>query len=321
MDEKDYQSGGTQDSKNTRATPVIKKPYGVMEIQRGWDNAAPMGCVFQTNPAQGFPGWHDIEATEGTYDWTKIADQLKLRPRGKFMGLTIGMLPSPPAWLASKGVKIYSVQHGGVAGRMVPWFNPWDAIAQPYLLRFIQALCQRIDGQVDYLVMDGVGVVTESYIADLNVIGETADQALMNWSGSTNRIIDQYGSYLRSTPFIMAIAPPIPGYKPSLDSLGTIIRSKLDQWPLFGVSNYGLNGSTNYQGGFLPNVLIHEGSTAGHFCGFQFSTQYALHGTFADALNAALGCGARYVEAWGGDAENQANAAAIADFNAKCQTA
>jgi hypothetical protein len=271
--------------------------------------------TFQTNQAAGFPGWAEIEATEGVYDWSKVDAQIAAKPPGKLMGLTIMLLPDPPAWLASKGVTIYSVPHGTHGN--VPWFNPWDTVAQPLMLDFMAKICQRYDGKVDYIVIGGVGMVTESYLPDLTIIGETATQAISDWSGSTAKVIDTYAANLKTTPFIMACAIPISSNTDATNALGTVVRAKLAQYPLFGVANYGLNPSTDYTKGFLPFVLVNEASTSGHAAGFQCSTANGAGTNFQGSLTAALNCGAKYVEAWSGDASNTANADAIAAFNAQ----
>jgi hypothetical protein len=295
-------------------------PTGVYQIQFT-DSAYATGTVFQTNAAQNFPGWAEIEPTEGNFDFSTIDKKISAaKALGKKVGLTVAFLPDPPAWLSTKyGVTIYQVPHGSHGN--VPWFNPWDPVAEPIMLQAMAVLCQHEDNlppnkRADYMVIDGVGMVTESYLPDLTIIGENATSVVPKWTGSTGDVIDTYGANLHNIYFVMACAPPIPGNANALAALQNVVLAKESKWPLFSAANYGANPNTNYQGGFVPNVLIHQFHLDGHFSGFQCSTQNGIGPNYQGTLSAVQACDGVYLESWTGDTKASSNADAIAAFNA-----
>src|SRR5439155_18794070 len=92
---------------------------------------------------------------------------------------------------------------------------------------------------------------------------------LPNWEAGVRWIIDQYGTYFPNTPFILAMADPIPTPDGD-DSLEAVVNYGAAQYPgnHFGVMSCGLqypNGPGPLSNGaeFIP--LLSATSTAG-FC-------------------------------------------------------
>src|SRR2546421_79912 len=80
----------------------------------------------------------------------------------KQLGISLVILSAPPKWLTQlRGVETYLLPSQN--GETVPFVLPWNPIVQRKLINFVTQLCLRYDGLVDYIVMGGLGINTESY--------------------------------------------------------------------------------------------------------------------------------------------------------------
>jgi len=190
---------------------VTRAPHGLYEIG---------GDAFTNPNISGLRAelkWSMSNPSDGVYDWARIdglvANAVKNQ---KQIGLTLIMLSEPPSWVtALPGAKTYT---GGLAAE--PMVMPFDPVVRPKMIAYITALCQHFDGQLDYIVMGGMGYKTESYMplpSDIGLDMTIADYTTA-WSNSCNQLIDIYNQNLVSTPFIMAAGVPFidPGAAPAL---------------------------------------------------------------------------------------------------------
>src|SRR5882757_6106876 len=102
-----------------------------------------------------------------------------------------------------------------VTAQISPMPLPWDPVFQAKWGAFIQAFAARYGNAANlaYVVMGGPGRRAESYFcftADdvdyfINTLG-----GLPNWELGVKWIIDQYATYFPNTPFMLAMADPIP---------------------------------------------------------------------------------------------------------------
>ena len=150
---------------------------------------------------------------------------------------------SEPATQSATGVAITTT-------KIEPMPLPWDPIFQQKWGAFIQALAARYGNasNLAYVTMGGPGRRREAYFcftpSDMdyfnNVLG-----GLPNWERGVKWIIDQYGTYFPNTPFILAMAYPIPTSDGD-DSLDAVVDYGAAQYPgnHFGVMSCGLQYPT-----------------------------------------------------------------------------
>src|SRR5438552_9134396 len=151
---------------------------------------------------------------------------------------------------------------------------PWDSVFQQKWGAFVQALGARYGNNpnVAYVTMGGPGRRREAYFCfapyDLdyfiNVLG-----GLPNWELGVKWIIDQYGTYFPNTPFMLAMANPIPT-DDGQNSLEAVVAYGAAQYPgnHFGVMSCGLqypDGPDPNANGSIEIPLLSPTSTVG-FC-------------------------------------------------------
>ena len=197
---------------SSRAQAPTKAPHGIIQIGGdGWDNPVIDGLRIQVK-------WADIQPDSDTqYDWSSIDAQVaNAQTYQKQLGLSLVILSAAPHWLTdTTGVTTYWAP--SPTGPSTPFVLPWDPVVQAKVINFVTELCQRYDGVVDYIVMGGLGVNTETYMPDPDQIGlnmALAD-AVVAWTGSSNNIVDAYGTNLHSTPFILVHSYPFRGRRRS----------------------------------------------------------------------------------------------------------
>jgi hypothetical protein len=176
---------------------------------------------------------------------------------------------------------------------------------------------------VDYIVMGGLGVTTETYMPDPDQIGlDMSDaDAIAAWTDSSNNIIDAYGTNLHSTPFILATALPFSGGDAGTALSEMVIRAATNYGQHFGTMQTSLNAqSTNAD---LSNALVADFSPTNP-AGFQFLCPVAgdangdtLGGTLEETLNAGLALGAQWLEIYSDDAQNPDYAEAFGNIKAE----
>lgn len=276
--------------------------------------------------------WNDVQPkSETDYDWSAI-DAAIATVQGKTIGLSVGMLANEdggkseiPPWMLTADVATYKLPAVD-SGKVRTIILPWDANVLPHVLKFIDALCARYDGKVDYIAMGGLGVVIESYITpDPASISLTMTDAISKWVGSCTAIVDEHAAHLKSTVFSFTANTPFKG-DDSDNAMIKLVTAKAAQYgKRFGIMNCSLNANSNTTGSATAakiNKMI-VGLSATNSTGFQFLCSekgfngHTLNGTFSQALDAGIALNPHYLEIYSEDALNAANAQAIKDASAK----
>src|SRR5947208_2614338 len=232
---------------------------------------------------------------------------------------------SAPATASATGVAITTAQ-------IEPMPLPWDPIFQQKWGAFVQALGARYGNNpnVSYVTMGGPGRRRESYFCfapyDMDYFINTLG-GLPNWELGVKWIIDQYGTYFPNTPFILAMADPVPTDEGDA-SLDAVVNYGAAQYPgnHFGVMSCGLQypsgpapGSNGAQ--FIP--LLSPTSTAGFcFYGPQNVSIDAETGRFMLDLGLERGFnfGAHFIEVYAGDCDNPVLAPVLTTWRAPLTT-
>jgi Fibronectin type III domain len=156
---------------------------------------------------------------------------------------------SAPATESARAVAITTAQ-------IEPMPLPWDPVFQQKWGAFVQALGARYGNNpnVAYVTMGGPGRRREAYFCftpyDMDYFINTLG-GLPNWELGVKWIIDQYGTAFPNTPFLLAMANPIPTDE-GQDSLEAVVDYGAAQYPgnHFGVMSCGLQ----YPDGPDPNA-------------------------------------------------------------------
>ena len=150
---------------------------------------------------------------------------------------------SAPATQSATGVAVTTAM-------IEPMPLPWDPVFQQKWGAFIQALGARYGNNpnVAYITMGGPGRRREAYFCftpyDMDYFINTLG-GLPNWQQGVQWIIDQYGTYFPNTPFILAMADPIPTTDGDV-TLDAVVAYGAAQYPgnHFGVMSCGLQYPT-----------------------------------------------------------------------------
>jgi FG-GAP-like repeat len=197
---------------------------------------------------------------------------------------------------------------------------------------FVQAFAARYGNapNLAYVVMGGPGRQEESYFCftpnDMDYFINTLG-GLPNWEQGVKWIIDQYGTYFPNTPFIMAMADPIPTTDGD-NSLMTVVNYGVAQHPgnHFGVMSCGLqypNGPDNGSMGATEIPLLSPTSTVG----YQFyQTQHEDIDPVTGRIMLDLGLergvnfGAHFIEVYKGDCDDPVLAPVLTAWGARMTT-
>ena len=213
--------------------------------------------------------WAVTEPREGEYDFSQIdAWAAEGKAKGKQVAYSIGIVSDAPDWIKTRYKTFpYTFGYNGLTRDLV---RPWDCRTE--MVRYIKALATHIDGQFDYVVLGGIGILNESYLPPPDKYGEPdAATELAHWQDSTNAVINAWCGTAKVTPCIFAAAVPvIPNYGPSKDALDKLCRDAAAKYPLIGFANFGANDHMSID--YPPNKLVSDFS-ATHITGFQFSTE------------------------------------------------
>jgi hypothetical protein len=232
---------------------------------------------------------------------------------------------SAPATESATGVAITTAQ-------ILPMPLPWDPIFQQKWGAFIQAFAARYGSapNLAYVVMGGPGRREESYFCftaeDMDYFTNTLG-GLPKWEQGVKWIIDQYGTYFPNTPFILAMAAPIP-LPDGHDSIKAVVDYGVAQHPgnHFGVMSCGLQypgGPDNGSLGATEVPLLSPTSTVGYQF---FLTQHEdidpVTGRFMLDLGLERGMnfGAHFIEVYGGDCDDPVLAPVLTAAGARMTT-
>src|SRR5437667_8040680 len=213
---------------------------------------------------------------------------------------------SAPATQSATGVAITTAQ-------ILPMPLPWDPIFQQKWGAFIQALAARYGNNPNlaYVVMGGPGRRQEAYFCftpdDMDYFNNTLG-GLPNWELGVKWIIDQYGTYFPNTPFMLAMANPIPT-DDGQNSLEAVVAYGAAQYPgnHFGVMSCGLqypDGPDPNANGSIEIPLLSPTSTVGYcFYGPQGPYTDPVTGRFMLDLGLERGFnfGSHFIEVYSSD--------------------
>ncbi len=257
-----------------------------------------------------------VRSAGNTAGWDSSASGLQISGGSIPAGATIvavnsssNVTISAPATASATGVAI-------TTANILPMPLPWDPIFQQKWGAFIQALAARYGGapNLAYMVMGGPGRKEEAYFcftqADMDYFINTLG-GLPNWEQGVKWIIDQYGTYFPNTPFLLAMADPIPTPGGD-DSLKAVCDYGVAQHPgnHFGVMSCGLqypSGPDNGSMGVTEVELLSPTSTVGYqFLVTQHEDIDPVTGRFMLdlGLERGIGFGADFIEVYSGDCDD-----------------
>lgn len=286
--------------------PTSKNPLGVFALQaNGIVLTSRMNCV--TNVAVDGAtlrfGWSDFVLSTGKYDFSKLTKSIEVAKQyNKQLGIYVAALVDVPS--SVKCLKIPT------SGKHTYLAVPWDAGFLNAFLPFVVALGAVADGQINYIVLGGMGATGESLlskdpkvIAQLNELG-----GLDAWVGSCQKITDAYAAAFKTSAFIFSAQNPYGDSPEGSSALDSAVEPLAIKYPnRFGIKNSTLNANTKARG--LPNQLIAKYS-ATNPCGQQFLTNsngfggLTLNGTVAETLDAGIALGDKFIEAYDIDTAN-----------------
>src|SRR5262249_21147969 len=223
---------------------------------------------------------------------------------------------SAPATQTATGVAITTTL-------IEPMPLPWDPIFQQKWGAFIQALAARYGNAANlaYVTMGGPGRRRESYFCftddDMDYFINTLG-GLPNWEAGVKWIIDQYGTYFPNTPFILAMASPIPTSDGD-DSIQAVCDYGAAQYPgnHFGVMSCGLQypgGPDNESMGVTEVNLLSPVSAVGYqfFLPQEGAIDPVTGRLMLDlGLERGIGFGAHFIEVYAEDMDDHLSAAAL----------
>lgn len=315
------------------ATPITGKapPTGIFALMEGDRIERPVrnlaGHSFWASPnvagvtLRTF--WNKVEPARGEWNWMLFDEGLELaRQHNKRLGLSLAAGAATPAWVYAAGAKKFefTLKTNFKADEEAAMPLPWD---EAFLKEWAAALAEmgrRYDGDphVAYVMVTGLGHAVETYFAKkqedaaaLNRIGGAA-----KWVEGAKKVIDLYAAAFPTTPFVMAMANPVPGGAGE-DALREVVAYGLGKYPgRFGVMHHGLNAQSS--GNFLPNQLIRENSGK-TTVGFQmvWATQgqnaQRVKGSLAEALARATELRGQFVEVYAADCDDSSYAGDLRD--------
>ena len=302
----------------TDAQVPQKSPHGIFELgANAWTNPVADGRRLQIR-------WTDIQPdSETQFDWSIIDNSVAYaQTYNKQLGISLVLCSAPPAWLtALPGVTSYRVSSHG---HMLPMVLPWDPIVQQKIIAFVTQLCLRYDGLVDYIVMGGLGVSTDSHMPNPPEIGLnlTLSEAIAAWTESSNTIIDAYGANLYSTPFIIAGgSPPFRDQNSQTAWTNIVSRAAGLYGQHFGVMDSGLSARSNT--GYLTSAMVAQYSST-NLVGLQLRSSEAQNasgqmsgGTLQQALDAGIALRPQWLEIYAKDADDPDNATTLENARTK----
>ena len=321
------QTGGTDSATTTPSTAATKKaaPVGIFCLMEGdrvdrpakgleapkiWSNPDIAGMTLRTF-------WNKVEPSEGQFDWSHFERGVALaHQHNKSVSLSLAAGPASPDWVYKAGSARYDfdlkTNYGEDKRTAMP--PPWDPVFQKKWSATIHAMGKRFDGDpnVAYVTMGGLGWAVETHFVKGKEEVEKFQRSgeLEKWVEAGKRMVDIYASAFPTTPFIMAIAEPVPG--PSGDkALGEVVEYGVGRYPnRFGVMQHGLNAKSSSD--FFPNQLVQKFSDRTPV-GFQMvwntkdNKASLVKGSLKEALERGEALNAHFVEVYAVDCADPAN--------------
>jgi hypothetical protein len=230
-----------------------KRPLGQRSF---WTNPDIDGALVRSH-------WDKIEPTEGKFDWGYLDEAVQLASaHHKQLGLSVTAGVFTPTWLYAKGAQpLRFLEPFGGKLRPAVMPLPWDPVFLKYWGRFIEALGRRYAArpEVAYVVMGGLGRWIEAYfieapqdLAQLRALG-----GVSRWVEGSKRIMDLYAHAFPRTPFILVMAPPIPGPE-GQEASRQIVEDGTSKYPgHLGLCSAGLREKmgTSPRMGYTPTAI------------------------------------------------------------------
>lgn len=287
---------------------LLSDNYSMPEKLPAWTNANVDGMRVRSD-------WNAVQLGDSTYDWSHIDQLLGLGAQhGKLIGVSVAAGIFTPQWVYNSGASKYVLQDG--TGNSMPL--PWDDAFLTKWLAFVHTLGARYDGNpaLGYVIMSGLGQIVETYVAQTN----PDTTALTNlggapaWTVAAKKIIAAYADAFPTTPFFITAAKPFHTAE-GASALQQIVDWGVATYPgRFGIMNASLNAVSNT--GYYPNLAVYT-YQATQPVGFQTLCAHAtdpvrLQGTLAQALNAGVQLGAKFIEVYQQDGDDSAQQTTLA---------
>src|SRR5262249_5188344 len=205
--------------------------------------------------------WSKVQPADGACDWSFFDQGITLAEKhDKRVGLSVAAGAATPEWVYRAGATRFTYRsqanfkEQAQAAMPLPWektfLDKWGAV--------IKSLGDRYDGspRVAYVTIGGPGFAIESYFVrakeDLPRVPDAG--GTRRWGEGVKKIIDVYAEAFPTTPFLLAMAHPIPG-KEGDAALREVVDHGLAKYPgRFGVMHHGLNAQSAAR--FYPNGVI-----------------------------------------------------------------
>jgi hypothetical protein len=311
---------GTRDE---RIIPV--RPAGVMyllqpdSVEHPADKWKPPLAAkqFWTNPAidgamvRGH--WNKIEPAEGKCDWHYFDEALRLAAEHhKQIGLSVAAGVFTPAWVHDRGAQpLHFMEpfNGKLRPAVMP--VPWDPVFLKEWGRMIREMGKRYGERPElaYVTMGGYGRWVEAYFLDAaqDLTQLQAQGGIARWEEGTKRIIDLYAEAFPHRPFLMAMAPPIPGPQGQA-AMHQVVRYGIEKHPgHFGLRSDGLSPGMGRarKPGYVPLTIKSLSSQT--TVGFQMSLPSdRTKRPLAPSLDNGVLLGAHFIEVYAKDCDDPA---------------
>ncbi len=267
--------------------------------------------------------WSKVEPARGEWNWMLFDQGLELaRQHNKRLGLSLAAGATTPVWVYEAGAKKFefTLKTNFKSDESAAMPVPWDETFRKEWGAALAEMGRRYDGDphVAYVMVTGLGHAVETYFAKklddaaaLNRIGGVA-----KWVEGAKKVIDLYATSFPKTPFVMAVANPVPGGAGE-EAMREVVAYGTGKYPgRFGVMHHGLNAQSSPN--FLPNQLVRENSGK-TTVGFQmvWSTQdqnaERIKGSLGEALARAEELHAHFVEVYAADCDDSSHAGELRD--------
>lgn len=297
----------------------IERPLRDLAGRAAWRNPNVAGLTLRT-------AWNKVEPAPLEWNWMLFDEGLELaRKHDKRIGLSLIAGAQTPEWVFREGAKRFefTMKTNFKADFQAHMPLPWDEAFLDKWAQVLNAMGKRYDGDphVAYVMVGGLGAAMESYFAkrpeDASALQRVG--GVRKWVEGAKKVIDLHAAAFARTPFIMAMAPPVPG--PAGESaLREVVEYGVNKYPgRFGVMHHGLNAKSSSK--YLPNRLV-SGLSDKTTVGFQmvWSTQGQnaprIRGSLRDALDRAQELRAHFVEVYAVDCDNPTYAGDLREASA-----
>ena len=298
---------------------TVERPFPNLAGQPCWTNPYVQGVSLRSN-------WSTVEPSEGKFDWSFFDEGIALAARHhKNVALYVTAGVTTPNWVYAAGAYRWDINKVRRNGEIEPMTEPlpWDPVFFSKWSALIDAFAARYDSSpyVAYVVMAGPGRRTETFFVDSpqDIAKLDSMGGLQHWVQGSEKIIDRYASAFQKTPFIMAMAPPVPA-DGGVAALKELVDYGAGHYPgHYGVMSDSLrpNYSLSSYGAQAIRSLSRRGPV-----GFQMllpskGGRQMSEGSLEDALNRGVAIGAHFLEVYAVDCRDPGQTATLQRIGAK----